>query len=345
MLNDDLNAREKSILRYVVQQFIVTASPVGSRNITKKYNLGISPATVRNIMSDLEESGYIGHPHTSAGRIPTDKGYRMYVDDLMEIQALNSEEKKSINKDLDTNSIDQTEILDIATKILSRVTNQLACIVYPKFDAGILQKIQLIYLSSNKILIVITIKSGLLKTVTIELDTEISESSIEPVQSLLNEKLSGLKLSEIRLSFSNRIKESASEDNPIFRILVESADKIFSDIRTGEKVAVTGAKNLLLQPEFEDPLKFHSVVDLIEDKEIILHIFENSSGLFLAKRKDVNGVSVVIGQELPSNSGSDYSLVTKEYKVGNVSGTMGVIGPKRMDYSKICLLYTSPSPR
>src|SRR4030066_202066 len=133
----ELNDREKSILRYIIQQFILTASPVGSRNITKRYDLGISPATVRNIMSDLEESGFIDHPHTSAGRIPTDKGYRFYVDSLMDIQKVRNSEKTYINKSLDeVTEID--ELFKIASGLLSRITKQLACVSYPNLDSAIL---------------------------------------------------------------------------------------------------------------------------------------------------------------------------------------------------------------
>ncbi|MDP3829784.1 MAG: heat-inducible transcription repressor HrcA, partial [Ignavibacteriaceae bacterium] len=143
MINEELNEREKNVLRYIVQQFVLTASPVGSRILTKKYDMGISPATVRNIMSDLEDSGFINHPHTSAGRIPTDKGYRMYVDALMDIQKLSQTEKHQINRQLETNFNDSDDLLNITARLLSSITNQLACVLYPSFDSGILEKIQL----------------------------------------------------------------------------------------------------------------------------------------------------------------------------------------------------------
>src|SRR3972149_6819657 len=142
MLNEELNEREKNILRFIIQQFILTASPVGSRNITKKYDIGVSPATVRNIMSDLEESGYIDHPHTSAGRVPTDKGYRFYVDTLMDIQRLRSAERAMINKSLDKNIVETDEMLRITSYLLSSITQQLACVTYPKLDSAIFEKLQ-----------------------------------------------------------------------------------------------------------------------------------------------------------------------------------------------------------
>jgi heat-inducible transcriptional repressor len=151
MMNKELNEREKNILRYIIQQFILTASPVGSRNITKDMTFGISPATVRNIMSDLEESGYIDHPHTSAGRIPTDKGYRFYVDSLMDIPKLRSSDKDLINKSLDIEDIETGEFLRIASTLLSRITKQLACVTYPKIEPGTFEKLQIFPITSNNV--------------------------------------------------------------------------------------------------------------------------------------------------------------------------------------------------
>lgn len=204
MEKEELNQREKSILRSVVQQFILTATPVGSRYITKNYNIGYSPATVRNIMSDLEDSGYINHPHTSAGRVPTDKGYRYYVDSLMDIEKLNSKEKGLIDRSLNILLDETDELVKITSKLLSSITKQIACVTYPNLESGTLEKIQIISLTSTRILIVISIKSGLVKTITMELDSEIKETQIESVQTLLNERLAGLSFSEIRNTFKDR---------------------------------------------------------------------------------------------------------------------------------------------
>ncbi len=182
MLYEDLNDREKTILRSIVQQFILTASPVGSRNITKRFDVGVSPATVRNIMSDLEDSGFINHPHTSAGRIPTDKGYRYYVDALMEIQKLKNSDKGFIDKNLDQNILETDEILKIASKLLSTITKQIACVTYPTLDNGILEKIQLVILSSTRLLVVVSIKSGLVKTMTLEFESEVESEKLHKVE-------------------------------------------------------------------------------------------------------------------------------------------------------------------
>lgn len=328
MLNEELNEREKNILRYIIQQFILTAAPVGSRNITKRYDIGVSPATVRNIMADLEDSGYIDHPHTSAGRIPTDKGYRFYVDTLMDIQHLRNPERGMINKSFETYS-EHDELLKLTSNLLSRITHQLACVTYPKLDSGVLEKIQIVSLTSTRILVVISIKSGLVKTITLEITSEIKSSQISSVQSLLNERLSGLTFFEIRSTFKERFKDVVDEQKPMIRLFVDSLDKIFKDVRQTDNIFITGAKNVLRQPEFENPERFQSVIELIEDKDIIIHILDKTT------ESQQGQVFISIGSENQDQKLNEYSFVTKEYKLGDVSGTLGIIGPKRMEYSKV----------
>ncbi len=329
MEHEELSDREKLILRSIIQQFILTASPVGSRFITKKYDIGFSPATVRNIMADLEESGFIGHPHTSAGRIPTDKGYRFYVDSLMEIQKIRNAEKGIISKGLDVEQIETDEILRLTTSILSNITKQLACVTYPRLDSGILARLQLVSLSSSRILIVISIKGGLVKTITMEVATEIKAAQIESVQNLLNERLCGLTFREIRTTFTERFKDIEEDQRPVIRLFVDSVDKIFKDVGSRDNVFLTGASNIIKQPEFEDPGKFPGIVELIENKDIIIHILDKGSDAALDR------VFISIGSENEDSKLDEYSFVSKEYSFGGTSGTLGIIGPKRMEYSKV----------
>ena len=185
------------------------------------------------------------------------------------------------------------------------------------------------WLSSTRMLVVISISSGIVKTITIEIHVEINENLINRVQELLNERLSGLALSEIRNTFHDRIKDFTVELHPILSIFFDSVDKIFADARPNDKAIISGAGNLLKQPEFDNPERFQSVVQLIEDKDIIIHVFEKS--ISAAQ----NNVSITIGSENVVPELGDFSLVTKEYEVGDVKGTLGVVGPKRMEYEKI----------
>jgi heat-inducible transcriptional repressor len=327
MSNEELNDREKNILRFIIQQFILTANPVGSRNITKRYDIGFSPATVRNIMSDLEDSGFIDHPHTSAGRIPTDKGYRFYVDTLMDVQKLHSSEIGLINKSLETNLNETDELLKVASNLLSSITHQIACVTYPKLETGIFERIQIIQLTNTRILVVITIKSGLVKTITLELNADIKISLLDPIQQLLNERLTGLSLKEIRETFEERFKDVEEDQHPIIRLFVDSVDKIFKDDIRGERALITGAKNVIRQPEFENPDSFQSVIELIEDKDIIIHILEKSG--------ENEQVYISIGSENEIEKLNEYSFISKKYQLGEISGTLGIVGPKRMEYSKV----------
>lgn len=326
----ELTEREKSILRYVIHQFILTASPVGSRNISKKYDIGLSPASIRNIMSDLEESGFLGHPHTSAGRVPTDKGYRFYVDSLMEPTHLNDLEKDLIKNSIDSANTETDELIKITSLILSDLTNQLACVTYPKFDNATLEKIQMVQLSSSRVLVVISVKTGLVRTITLEINSKVDSSRLEKVQRILNERLSGLKFSEIRTTFKERIKDTVTDDaKPIIRVFIDSVDKIFTDIQISEKAIITGAKHILKYPEFGDQEHFQSIIELIENKDVIIHIMDKNTN-------SIEGnIAIRIGEENEDQKFSDYSLISKKYEVGQIGGTLGIVGPKRMEYSKV----------
>ncbi|MCX6169037.1 MAG: heat-inducible transcriptional repressor HrcA [Ignavibacteriales bacterium] len=324
-----LKDREKAILRFVIHQFILTANPVGSRNISKRYDIGLSPASIRNIMSDLEETGFLNHPHTSAGRVPTDKGYRFYVDSLMDPPKLDLTSKNIIDVNLSSASTETEELLRVTSSILSDLTNQLAMVTYPKFENAVLQKIQIVQLSSTRILVIVSINSGMVKTITLEIDADVKEEEVSTVQQLLNERLTGLRFSEIRNTIEERMKDFNSESyRPIIRVFLDSVDKIFTD-QSSEKAIISGTKNILKQPEFEDVNQFQSVIELIENKEIIIHILD---GKKLPMEDDV---SITIGQEIHEEKLSDYSMIAKEYKIGDMHGTLGIMGPKRMDYSKI----------
>jgi len=324
-----LKDREKAILRFVIHQFILTANPVGSRNVSKRYDLGLSPASIRNVMADLEELGFLNHPHTSAGRVPTDKGYRVYVDSLMDPPRLEQKVKEIIDANLVAAASETEDLLKITSSILSELTNQLAMVTYPKFELAVLEKIQIVQLSSTRILVVVSVKSGLIKTITLEIDAEVKEEQIVIVQQILNERLSGLRFSEIRNTIEERVKDFNSEAyRPIIRVFLDSVDKIFTDL-SSEKAIISGTKNILKQPEFEDSQNFQSVIELVENRDIIIHILDKNKSLPL------DDFTITIGEENRDEKLSDYSTITKEYKIGDMTGTLGIMGPKRMDYSKI----------
>lgn len=325
----ELNEREKAILRCVIQNFILTATPVGSRIISKKYGLGISPASIRNVMADLEELGLIYHPHPSAGRIPTDKGYRLYVDLLMEEPKLSLKEKKSIEQEIGAHHEDKEELFRLTSQLLSRISSQLAVVAYPDIVKSILEKIQLIALPQKKILIILSLKSGFIKTITLELHSDISSEKLEYIQSLLNERIGGLSIDTIKKTFQDRVKDLKDEKTGIIRLFLTSAQKIFSDVQENEKIHLAGVKNILSAKDLSQTDDIQGIVEMIEDKQMVLHILDS------IKETAEDKVVVTIGAENKNNNLVNYSLITAQYNAGDTNGVLGIIGPRRMNYSKM----------
>lgn len=323
---NELNEREKTILQNIVYSFIQTAVPVGSRYISKRREISLSPATIRNVMSDLEFMGYIDHPHTSAGRIPTDKGYRFYVNELMDLERLSEQDQSSIQKHLQGN-IETDEALKAASKILGTISNQLSVVSAPRMTTGIFEKLELIQVSSTRLLVIISVRSGLVKTIMMEIHSELPKAKLEQVSQLLNERLSGLTLHEIRETFAERVRDFQHEDSGLIRLFIDSIDKLFDENRK-EKIHIGGTKNILTQPEFETAKNFKSVIELMENQDIIIHVLENSE-------TEGHAAKVTIGEESRVDDLKDFSLVTSHYSVGDLTGTIGVLGPKRMNYSKM----------
>lgn len=326
MCMSELNERERTILHNIVYSYIQTAIPVGSRYISKRKEIGLSPATIRNVMSDLEYWGYLGHPHTSAGRVPTDKGYRFYVNELMEIDRLSEKDRSVIQSHLH-GSIETDEVLKVASKILGTISHQLSIVTAPQMTSGIFEKLELIQLTSTRLMVIISIRTGLVKTLMMEIQSEIQREKLDKISQLLNERLCGLTLKEIRDSFTDRIRDYKNEETGLIRLFIESVDKLFDENRK-EKVHISGTKSMLSQPEFESAKNFKSVIELMDNEDIIIHVLEKSD-------PKTGYTNVTIGEENKITDLKDFSIVTSTYTVGDLTGTIGVLGPKRMEYSKM----------
>ncbi len=322
-----LNERERTILRTIIYSFIQTATPVGSKFISKKGAVSWSSATIRNIMSDLEDEGFINHPHTSAGRVPTDKGYRIFVNSLMNLETLSLSEKDIISSQLNSlNSPD--EIIMLTSKLISEISNQLGVVTAPRFTEGKLEKIEIISLSSTKLMVILSIEAGLVKTIMMEVKSDISRSILEKVSSLLNEKLSGLTLRDIKETFGDRLRDSVSEESGLIRLFIESSDKIFDETVLKSKMHISGTQNLLQQKEFISISNYKSIVELVNQDDMIVHI--------LKKNENENGdISVTIGKENNEKQFEQLSVLQTQYKIGSMTGTIGIIGNKRMNYPKL----------
>ena len=338
-MNGLLTEREKEVLKYVVENYIRIASPIGSRSISKQMDLNLSSATIRNVMSDLEEMELLDTPHTSAGRIPTDKGYRYYVDILMEKEKLNLQEEFQIKNqflDKNLNILESQDLYFETSRILGKISHLLAVVTQPQISKGIFDKLEFVNLAYNKVLVVLNIKSGIVKTVIMEIDSEISKSKLESLSSFLNERLHGLSLNQIRESISERVSDYKYQEPELIQLFINSIDKLYTEEETGNKIYIGGTGDLILQPEFENPKNFKQIIDLAEDKNLVIHIFENSA-------KADNEVFISIGNENEEEKLKNYSVVTTSYNAGDVKGNIGVIGPKRMNYARMISLlqYTS----
>ena len=323
-----LNEREHLVLLHIIEQHVLTASPVGSRTISKQTDLHLSPASIRNIMSDLEERGLIGHPHTSAGRIPTDLGYRYYVDQTADLAILSENEKELIERHYeDTLPSAIKELIRESSYILSKITQQLAVVSAPSVGEGILNKLELVRVAENRVMVILSIRSGLVKSIILKIRSEISSRQLDNIALFLNERLAGLSLSEIRESFADRTRDVRAGDKELIRLFVDSSHKLFSEQLDSDSVSIGGMHGISQQPEFGNPEQMRNLIEIIENQNIIVHVLDNLSG--------EQAVTIRIGKEIADSRMRGYSIVASPYRVGRLSGTVSIVGPKRMNYPRI----------
>ncbi len=329
----DLTDREELVLRSIVQSYILTANPVGSRYLSKRLDEeSLSAATLRNVMADLEEKGYITHPHTSAGRVPTDQGYRQYVDMLVRIEKLTRAERQEIERQIDPHG-SHAQIMKETSRLVATISSQLGIVTAPEILGGTLDRLELVQLSSNRLMVILSLRAGIVKTVMLEVADEAKREHLEVLTRTLNERLAGLTIREIRNSCYERLRDLAepTEHGGLIRIFLDSAERIFDASPGVERVHVAPAKDILHHPEFSSPDQFRGIVELMENEEIVIHLLEGHPF-------DGNNVHVTIGSEHIDERMADYSMIATRYRVGGTFGTIGLIGPKRMNYARLMSL-------
>lgn len=324
----ELTERERQVFISIVQCFIESAEPVGSRYLAKYAELNLSPASIRNVMMDLEEKGLIAQPHTSAGRIPTDNGYRFYVDSLMRNVRLTPNARRSIMEQLSRFSEDVDMIIDKASHVLSDISSQLGVVLAPRFNQGQLEKIDLISVSESKILVVLTIKSGLVKTIIVEVDQNVPASLLDGVRLLLNERLHGITVENFQGSFDERFSDLDEESKKVLHMIKSKADKLIG-MESPVDFHITGAGRIIQQPEFASQERVGVFLNLIDRRDLLLRVLNESGS---------SGVSIVIGEENKQDVLKNCSVITTTYNMAGATGTIGVIGPTRMQYAKIISL-------
>ncbi len=340
-VGQDLTEREIRVLEAVVQAYVETAEPAGSRSVARLSGLGVSAATVRNTMSDLEEKGYLSHPHTSAGRVPTDLAYRFHVDQLIRLPDLSAEDQSTLLRELGGHGSTAVErLIQRAARAISLLSMELGVGLAPRLEAAVLERLELLRVASNKVLLVATIRSGLARTLYVDFEGEIPEDTLATLAVLLNERLVGLTLREVRETLPERLRDSRPDDSPVveelLNIFIESGPELFnwSDLEEGE--ILLGKTSLLAaQPEFNSGESLKGLIELTERRDVLVDA--------LSGRHEQSGLQITIGGENRQEELSDFTLVTSEYHVGGLKGVIGIIGPTRMPYEKVIAIVDSTS--
>lgn len=331
-----LTEREERILEAVIRTYVETAEPAGSRTVAKRHGLGVSPATIRNAMSDLEEKGFLFHPHTSAGRVPTDRAYRYYVDTLMRPLRLTAAEQRRLRRELseDESGGALERLVRRAAQVIGLITGELGLAVAPRLDEVVLERIELAVVSSDKVLLVLTLRNGTVRTIYVDVRASVPEKTLSAVTAVLNERLAGLRLMEIRASLPDRLRD-ASADDPLsaelLNIFMEaSGDLLSPDVSVGDEVMLGYTSVVAAQPEFAEGEQLRSLIELTEQRDLLKQV--------LSAREHEATPRITIGREHMDPRLQPFTLVTSEYRLGNLCGVLGVIGPTRMPYAKVAAI-------
>ncbi|MFZ5642232.1 MAG: heat-inducible transcriptional repressor HrcA [Bacillota bacterium] len=320
-----MDPRKQQVLMAIIMDYISTAEPVGSRTIARKFNLGVSPATIRNEMSDLEEQGYIEQPHTSAGRVPSQKGYRYYVDFLMKKKDLSQKEEEIIRSGYENKVKDIGQVVDRTNAILAKITNYASLVITPRTDISALKHVQLVLMNPGQAMIIVVLNTGAIQHNMIEVPEGVSQSDLDTISGVFNGKLQGLTIDKIKMSLIREIYFELSKHKNILDLAVHLIEQGLTMDRE-EKIYLGGVFNILNQPEFHNIEKVKTLLGLLEQEELMRNLFE--------KGYAHNGVTVRIGSELNRDEIKDCSMVVATYHLdGKPMGKIGVLGPTRMDYA------------
>ena len=323
----DSEDRKAIILKAIIKNYMETGEPVGSRTISKLPELNLSSATIRNEMSDLEDMGYILQPHTSAGRIPSDKGYRFYVDEILREKEIETE----AFKDLMFKKVDRLEnVLKQLAKIIARDTNYAAMISGPTIHSNKVKFLQLSKIDKFKLLLVTVAEGNIINNKIIDIDSEISESEILNLNLLINTSLNGLTVEEINLSIMNKLRTDAGVYSDIVDKVLREVAAVFESATDNLEIYTSGTTNIFKYPEISDREKASQLVNAFEEKDKLKEILAGVND------DDNDGIRVYIGNEVPISDMRDLSVVTANYEIGEgLRGSIGIVGPKRMDYEKV----------
>ena len=328
-MDTQLDNRKITILKAIIKTYLETGEPVGSRTISKYSELKLSSATIRTEMSDLEEMGYIIQPHTSAGRIPSDKGYRFYVDQIMQ----EKDNEVTEFKDMMVQKVDKLElVLKKMAQVLAANTNYAAMISGPSYHKTKLKFIQLSRVEAHKLLVVVVVEGNIVKNTMIDIAEELGEQELLNLNILLNSSLNGLTIEEINLDIISRLKEDAGIHSQVVELVLNEVAEAIKAGGEDLQIYTSGATNIFRYPELSEGDKASKLIGTLEHKEMLQEFVSEVN----TENGGDAGIQVYIGDETPVQSMKDCSVVTANYDLGGgLRGTVGIIGPKRMDYEKV----------
>lgn len=324
----ELDGRKLMILKAVIDDYIESFEPVGSRTIAKKYDMGLSSATIRNEMADLEEMGYLCQPHTSAGRIPSTKGYRVYVDQMLAPAKENPQLASEIVRLLESRIVEYNKLIKAAAEIISEMTQYTAIGMTKQSESFTIKALQIVPVDENHVLTVVVAENNVIKSRLVEIDVSLEPKTVIELSGILNSSFAGRPAENISLVLINEVVKLAGIPREAVLPIVDGIIDCVQQCETSE-FFTEGTANLLKCPEFNDIQKAREFLDMIQDKEKLESIVKGSDD-------DASGLTVSIGTENAANGLDDYSVVSATYRVNGVSiGTISVLGPTRMDYSKV----------
>jgi len=330
----ELSERDQKVLEAVISGYIRSGEPVGSRTVSKHYGLNVSSATIRNIMADLEDMGFLQQPHTSAGRIPTDKGLRFYLDSILKIRQLEKRQQALIRKAFETKKGDIDDLLRRTSQVLSRFCEQAGVVLWPKLSATRFKHIEFVRLRPRQILVILISKSGLVQHTLLDWEEDLSQDDLDKYARYLNELLEDVPLAEVKDRILREMENEKVLFDQLFSQALELSKRAFQEALESADVHIEGHTQLLRNPEFADVERMRRILEAFEDKTRIIRLLDKA----LDPERQVQ---IVLGTESDVNELQEISLISSPYRRGEtVLGVLGVIGPMRMDYSRIIPIVT-----
>ncbi|MCI0441626.1 heat-inducible transcriptional repressor HrcA [bacterium] len=325
---EQLDERSKRILKELVSLYCLTGEPVGSRTLSKKTKLGLSPATIRNVLADLEQLGYISQPHTSAGRVPTDQGYRFYVNHLMRNYDLNSSQKEMIESQIQRRGGDLQNLLLLTTELMSHLSHSIALAVTPNLDKLVLENIEFVQINSCRVLTIVITRGGVVSNKVIDLDEPLTQAELTRIANYIKSEFNSQTLPTIRKRILDLMKQEQSQYDQLIKRAMVLGQKILEATEETESLVVTGAAQLVHYPEFANIQATRGILEALEEKSKIVRI--------LTKFIEGEGIHILIGSENGDPELKGLSLISSPYRYHDEAvGTLGILGPTRMEYGRV----------